>query len=48
MDPSWNWDGMVEDARLGFLVGYAVAQADRRPEWRAGDEFANARPKEGN
>jgi len=44
MDPSWNWDGMVEDARLGLLVGYAVAQADRRPVWRAGDEFERARP----
>ena len=44
MDPTWNWEGMVEDAQLGFLVGYAVAQAERRPEWRPGDEFAHARP----
>ncbi|MBZ5639819.1 MAG: M28 family peptidase [Acidobacteriia bacterium] len=44
IDSTWNWDGMVEDARLGFLVGYAVAQADRRPAWRSGDEFENARP----
>jgi hypothetical protein len=44
VDPTWNWDGMVEDAQLGFLVGYAVAQAERRPEWRPGDEFAHARP----
>ncbi len=43
LDGTWNWDGMVEDARLGFVVGYAVAQADRRPEWRPGDEFASAR-----
>ncbi len=48
IDPTWNWDGMVEDARLGFLVGYAVAQADHRPEWRPGDEFAHARPAAGN
>jgi Zn-dependent M28 family amino/carboxypeptidase len=48
IDPTWNWDGMVEDARLGFLVGYAVAQADRRPAWKPGDEFADARPAAGN
>ncbi len=43
LEASWNWDGMVEDARLGFVVGYAVAQADRRPEWKPGDEFASVR-----
>jgi Zn-dependent M28 family amino/carboxypeptidase len=45
IEPSWNWDGMVEDARLGFLVGYEVAQAQHRPEWRPGDEFAHSRPQ---
>ncbi|MGE5236732.1 MAG: M28 family peptidase [Acidobacteriota bacterium] len=48
VDATWNWDGMVEDARLGFLVGYEVAQADHRPQWRSGDEFAHARPAPGD
>jgi Zn-dependent M28 family amino/carboxypeptidase len=42
--PDWNWDGMVEDARLGFMVGLAVADADAAPQWRPGDEFAHLRP----
>jgi hypothetical protein len=29
----------VEDARLGFWVGAAVAEATVPPSWRAGDEF---------
>jgi len=44
MAPDWNWDGMVEDARLGFMVGLAVADADQPPQWRPGDEFAHLRP----
>ena len=44
VDGTWNWDGMVEDARLGFLVGHAIAESPRRPGWRAGDEVAHARP----
>ena len=37
-DPSWNFEGMVEDARLLFEVGYALAQ-----QWVPGDEFEAAR-----
>ncbi len=39
----WNFDGMIEDTRLGFLAGLAVAQADAMPAWRPGDEFAKLR-----
>ena len=39
----WNFDGMVQDARLGFLTGMAIANADKKPSWNPGDEFANAR-----
>ncbi|MET0342024.1 MAG: M28 family peptidase [Polyangiales bacterium] len=42
-DPSWNLDGMVEDARLGFYVGVNVANADDMPTWTPGDEFEAAR-----
>jgi Zn-dependent M28 family amino/carboxypeptidase len=40
---SWNFDGMVEDTKLGFLAGLAVAQADAMPAWLPGDEFAKLR-----
>ena len=39
----WDLSGMVEDARLAFAVGLAVAEADRLPAWVDGDEFAPAR-----
>jgi Zn-dependent M28 family amino/carboxypeptidase len=41
--PSWNFDGMIEDARLGFWVGVDVANADAMPAWTPGDEFEAAR-----
>jgi Zn-dependent M28 family amino/carboxypeptidase len=44
LSPDWSWDGMVEDARLGFMVGLALADADTVPQWRPGDEFAHLRP----
>ena len=39
----WNFAGMVEDARLAFWVGLAVAEADNLPTWRPGDEFESIR-----
>jgi Zn-dependent M28 family amino/carboxypeptidase len=42
-DPSWNFDGTVEDARLGYWTGLAIANADEMPVWNAGDEFEAAR-----
>ena len=39
----WNFDGMVEDAQLGFYVALAIADADQAPTWNAGDEFEAAR-----
>jgi Zn-dependent M28 family amino/carboxypeptidase len=43
IDASWVFDGMIEDAQLGFLVGLTVANADEMPKWNAGDEFEAAR-----
>jgi Zn-dependent M28 family amino/carboxypeptidase len=39
----WNFDGMVDDARFGFLAGLLIANADELPTWKAGDEFEAAR-----
>jgi len=39
----WDFSGLVEDARLGFLAGAMVATADEIPTWRPGDEFAEVR-----
>ena len=43
VDPSWNYDGMVDDARLNFAVGYTLAQSAHLPAWIPGDEFEAAR-----
>jgi Zn-dependent M28 family amino/carboxypeptidase len=44
-DPNWNLEGGVEDARLFFLVGLKVANAEAMPSWVPGDEFEAARKK---
>jgi len=41
----WNFDGMIEDAQLGFSVGLTVAQTQALPTWKPGDEFEAARKK---
>ena len=37
--PDWDLSGAVEDAQLLFAVGYRVANADKFPEWKPGNEF---------
>jgi Zn-dependent M28 family amino/carboxypeptidase len=37
--PDWDLSGAGEDARLLFTVGYNVANADKLPEWKPGNEF---------
>jgi Zn-dependent M28 family amino/carboxypeptidase len=37
--PDWDLSGAAEDAQLLFAVGYRVANANRFPEWKAGNEF---------
>jgi Zn-dependent M28 family amino/carboxypeptidase len=37
--PDWDLSGAVDDTRLLFHVGYAVAQADALPQWKPGTEF---------
>jgi Zn-dependent M28 family amino/carboxypeptidase len=44
-DPSWNYEGMIEDSQLGFYAGLVVADATAMPTWNPGDEFEAARKK---
>jgi Zn-dependent M28 family amino/carboxypeptidase len=37
--PDWDLSGAVEDTTLLMAVGYRVANADKYPEWKAGNEF---------
>ena len=37
--PDWDLSGASEDGELLYLVGYRVANADKFPEWKAGNEF---------
>ncbi len=43
LTPEWSFDGMVEDARLGYRVGIAIANQPELPAWLPGDEFEAAR-----
>jgi Zn-dependent M28 family amino/carboxypeptidase len=37
--PNWDLTGTHEDLKVYFAVGYRVAQADRFPDWKPGNEF---------
>jgi Zn-dependent M28 family amino/carboxypeptidase len=41
--PDWDLSGAAEDAELMLLVGYNVANADKFPEWKPGNEFKAVR-----
>jgi Zn-dependent M28 family amino/carboxypeptidase len=43
--PDWDLSGMVEDARLAYLVALDVANGTTLPAWYPGDEFEAARKK---
>lgn len=45
INDTWNFDGMIDDARLFFLTGAAIAQSTAMPAWNKGDEFEAARLK---
>jgi Zn-dependent M28 family amino/carboxypeptidase len=46
IDASWSFEGIVEDAQLGFIAGVMVAEADEMPAWNPGDEFEALRKKQ--
>ena len=37
--PDWDLAGAAEDSKLLLAVGYRVANADKFPEWKPGNEF---------
>lgn len=39
----WNLEGVVQDARLLFRVGYDLSMRDDFPEWKEGSEFKSKR-----
>jgi Zn-dependent M28 family amino/carboxypeptidase len=43
----WDFSGLQEAARLGFLIGIDAANLDKMTTWNAGDEFLAAREKSG-
>jgi Zn-dependent M28 family amino/carboxypeptidase len=43
--PDWDLSGAAEDAELMMLVGYRIANTDRFPEWKPGNEFKAARDR---
>jgi Zn-dependent M28 family amino/carboxypeptidase len=43
--PDWDLAGAVEDAKLFLVMGYRIANADRIPEWKPGNEFKAIRDK---
>ena len=39
----WNYDGMVQDTKLGLYAGLVIGNQEAMPTWNAGDEFEAAR-----
>jgi Zn-dependent M28 family amino/carboxypeptidase len=37
--PDWDLNGVNEDLKVFFAVGYRVAQAEKFPDWKPGNEF---------
>lgn len=37
--PDWDLSGAAEDGKLLLAVGYRIANADKFPEWKPGNEF---------
>ncbi|MFP4089455.1 MAG: M28 family metallopeptidase [Cyclobacteriaceae bacterium] len=41
----WNFEGMVNDAKLLFNIGYKLSNERNFPEWKEGSEFKAARKR---
>ena len=43
--PDWDLAGAADDGKLFFAMGYRIANADKFPEWKPGNEFKAIREK---
>jgi Zn-dependent M28 family amino/carboxypeptidase len=41
--PDWDLSGATDDAKLFLAMGYRLANADKFPEWKPGNEFRSIR-----
>jgi Zn-dependent M28 family amino/carboxypeptidase len=41
--PDWDLAGATDDAKLFLAMGYRLAQAEKYPQWKAGNEFRSIR-----
>ena len=46
IQPDWNLSGAVEDLKLFLTMGYRIAEAQKFPEWKPGNEFRAIREKQ--
>lgn len=46
IQPDWDMTGAVQDLKLFLTIGYRVAEAQKFPEWRPGNEFRATREKQ--
>ena len=44
---TWDLEGIVEDARLAFFIGWKLANSSRFPGWKEGSEFKAVRDEAG-
>ncbi len=46
-DPeTWTFEGIVEDAKLFFRIGYQLSNEETFPKWKEGSEFKEIREKQ--
>ncbi len=43
LSDEWSFDGLIQDAQLGFWCGLIIANEEALPAWNPGDEFEAAR-----
>lgn len=41
--PEWDLEGIAEDAKLSFMIGFELANMKEFPAWNPGSEFRNLR-----
>ena len=44
-DPAWDWTGALQELRIFYAIGRALAENDAWPNWNEGDEFRAIRDR---